>query len=302
MNAESVPVHAAQGLSDVPSPLAAHASQGATGAPGVAVLMAVHAGANPDHFAEAVASIRAQTAANVRLYLWCDGPLPAAHEAVIDATCVPVDVVLRSPRPVGLPAGLNRLIDAALADPCIGFLARMDADDISLPARLERQLAFLHRHADVSIVGTWVVEFTLPDVPLFHKRLPTSPEEARRFMVYRSPLAHPTVIFRRAVFEAGHRYDHALLQAQDYELWSRLLLAGFEISNVPEYLLWYRMAGDFYGRRTGWSRAVTELKERLRYARASGLLRPRHVLGLASLFLIRIAPVGIKRLAYRALR
>jgi glycosyltransferase involved in cell wall biosynthesis len=279
--------------SDVASPLAAD---------GVAVLMAVHAGVPPEHFREALASIRQQTIRQVRLHLWCDGPLADGHEAAIAELARPADVVLRSPRGIGLPGALNRLIDAALADPSMSFLARMDADDISLPTRFERQIEFLHAQPRIAIAGTWVIEFVTAGVELFRKQLPVSAEEARRFMIYRSPLAHPTVMFRRAVFEAGHRYDPTLRQAQDYELWSRLLLAGFEIANVPEYLLWYRMAGDFYARRTGLRRAATELKERWRYARRSKLMRPHHLLGLASLFLIRIAPVPVKRLAYRVLR
>lgn len=268
----------------------------------VAVLMAVHAEANEAHFVEALDSIRSQTWPRTDIYLWCDGALPTGHEAAIRAARVSPERVFRSPHSVGLAAGLNHLIDAALQDPEVVALARMDADDISVPMRLESQMAFLSSHSDIGVVGAWCIEFIEPGVPLFHKRLPTEPGEASRFMIYRSPLAHPTVVFRRQVLDAGHRYDPRLQRAQDYDLWSRLLLAGVKLSNVPQYLLWYRMAADFYGRRTGWARAVTELRSRIRYARAAGILRPHHLLGLASLFLIRMAPVGVKRAAYRLLR
>jgi hypothetical protein len=174
----------------------------------------------------------------------------------------------------------------------------MDADDISLPERFAEQVSYLRSRPDVSVVGTWCVEFTVPGVALFHKELPTSPDESRRFMVYRSPLAHPTVMFRREVFEAGHRYDPTLLQMQDYEFWSRLLLAGYGISNVAKYLLWFRVTGNFYHRRTGWRRAAGEVGMRLRFARKAGLLRPQHLIGLGALLLVRVAPIPIKRLAY----
>jgi len=121
-------------------------------------------------------------------------------------------------------------------------------------------------------------------------------------MLYRSPLAHPTVMFRRGVFERGHRYDPRRLIMQDYELWSRLLLAGEVISNVPEYLLWFRMAPGFFARRSGFNRAWGEAKERFLFAKRTGLLRPIHLLGFSALFALRLMPSSLKRLAYRHLR
>jgi len=121
-------------------------------------------------------------------------------------------------------------------------------------------------------------------------------------MLYRSPLAHPTVMFRRKVFQAGNRYSVSHKIMQDYELWSRLLQSGYVISNVPEYLLWFRMADGFFSRRAGWHRAMGEFSMRLRYARAARLLRPQHLFGLAGLFVIRMSPDIVKRLAYKFLR
>jgi hypothetical protein len=212
------------------------------------------------------------------------------------------DHIVRGDRPLGLPTGLNVLIDLALANPTIAFLARMDADDISLSERIRLQVEFLQQHSDVSIVGTWCIEFTEPGIPMFHKRLPTDDAEVKKFMLFRSPLVHPTVMFRRAVFEDGHRYDVNFTMMQDYELWSRLILAGHRISNVPKFLLWYRMADGFFSRRTGWHRAEKETRVRIQYARQAGLLRPINYLKYAAFFLVRISPVWLKRLAYMHLR
>ena len=275
-----------------------------TAAP-VAMLMAVHAGADVAHFDEALASLRAQTHGDVRILLYVDGPLTAAHEAVIAGRLrlgAGTDRVVRGATPAGLPIGLNRLIDTALDDPAIRFLARMDADDICLPTRIERQVAFLDAHPQVSVAGTWCIEFDRPGVPTFYKQLPTDTAAVREVMLFRSPRAHPTVMFRRAVLEAGFRYDPALKIMQDYEFWSRLLASGHVISNVPEYLLWYRMADGFYGRRTGFERAWGEVKLRWRYARQLRLLRPKLLLGLLALFLLRLSPQAVKRLAYARLR
>lgn len=274
-------------------------AEGDGGHPCVGVLLPVHADADPGHFREAVTSLRAQEGVTVRIYLGCDGPLLPSHEQVIDELLDGTDVILRADRRSGLPQTLNRSIEAALHDPAIAFIARMDADDISVPQRLLRQYQFLQAHPDISVAGTWCIEFEQPGVAGFHKRLPVEPTELRSMMIYRSALAHPTVMFRRQLFEAGFRYDPAYQHAEDYELWARLLLAGIGISNVPEYLLWYRTSPQLYARRAGWRLGATEVSLRFRYARAAGLLRPWHYPGFAALFLLRIAPLPVKEFAYR---
>ncbi|MGN6527461.1 MAG: glycosyltransferase [Burkholderiaceae bacterium] len=270
----------------------------------VAILLAVHRGADVAHFREALASLRDQAGAALRLFVFADGELTGAHEAVLTDFIDPTngDVVLRSAQGAGLPAALNRLIDRALRDADVEFLARMDADDVCLPGRIRTQVEFLRARPDVALAGTWCIEFSEPGVPLFHKRLPTQWQDVLDFMVCRSPLAHPTVMFRRAVFEAGHRYDIRLPQMQDYDLWSRLVQAGYVISNVPEYLLWYRMAPGFFKRRSGWIRAWKEVRMRLVFARRLRLLSGRHVLKLGALFMSRIAPERVKHFLYMRMR
>jgi glycosyltransferase involved in cell wall biosynthesis len=270
----------------------------------VAVLMSVHAGADAVHFEAAIQSILAQTYSNFVIYLFCDGPLPAAHEEIL-CKRLPAGsghVIKRSLVSQGLPAALNALIDLALSDGRAAFMARMDSDDISTPDRFQEQVAYLSRHQDVAVVGAWCIEFIDDGVPLFHKQLPANPADVGPFMLFRSPLAHPVVMFRRQVFEAGFRYDSRLLQAQDYELWSRLHCAGYRIANVPQYLLWYRLARDFYARRAGLPRAIAEFRMRMAFARKSGQFKVWHVLGFMALFSLRIAPASLKRFSYNHFR
>jgi glycosyltransferase involved in cell wall biosynthesis len=271
----------------------------------VAILLCVHRGADPAQLDDALASMRAQTHGDVRLYVYADGPLDPPHEAALArhlCTAPSRDRLLRGEKSLGLPTGLNTLIEAALDDPAILFLARMDADDLSTPERIERQLFFMQQHPEVSIAGTWCIEFHQPGVPVFHKKMPGTRDEVVRAMLFRNALAHPTVMFRRAVFERGHRYDTNYRLMQDYELWSRLIVAGESISNVPEYLLWFRVGDDFYNRRAGFKRAWKEVGLRLRYARRAHLFRPAQVFGLGALFLMRVMPGSIMRLAYKHLR
>lgn len=265
----------------------------------VAVLMSVHVKCDPAHFERALCSLREQTYAGISIYLFCDGPLDQAHEVAIEKHMrAGLDHVVRGVQPQGLPVGLNRLIDKALHDPGIRFLARMDADDICLPRRIEAQIEHLCTHGDIDVLGCWCIEFNREGEPSFHKRLPTGHEGLREFMLTRSAFVHPTVVFRRSVLEAGHRYDPRLAQAQDYELWSRLIRTGYRLGNLPEFLLWYRVADDFFARRSGWRRARNEVEMRWRYAREEGLVRPTYLVTLVALFLLRMAPPLVKRLAY----
>jgi len=270
----------------------------------VAILMCVHRGADPLQFAAALRSMQQQTTVDVRIYLYADGPLSPAHEAVI--TQLRCDDggnrLFRGERPAGLPHGLNTLIDAALTDPTITFLARMDADDLSLPHRIARQVTYFGSHPDVDVAGTWCIEFNEPGVPIFHKRLPTTHADLTRFMLYRSPFNHPTVMFRRTVLDGGFRYDPALPLMQDYDLWRRLVVAGYRIGNVPEYLLWFRVEDQFFTRRSGVTRAAREIRMRIDYARAIDQLKLRNYAKYMGLFAVRTAPVWLKRLSYKYLR
>jgi GT2 family glycosyltransferase len=268
----------------------------------VGILMAVHGEADPKHFAEAFASLKDQTHPSIRVFLHCDGPLPPAVESVIQDFVRPEDVVIRSRVQCGLATGLNRVIEESLRHPDIQFLARMDVDDLCVPTRIERQLQYLLENTSIDVVGAWCIEFAEAGAPLFYKKLPTTAEDAKRFMLLRSALAHPVVMFRRRVFLAGHRYDPRMLPVEDYALWSDLLHAGHQIANVPEYLLWHRVAGRFFSRRSGLQRATRELTLRLLYALRMKMLRPRHLPILAGLFLLRLAPQGLQRIAYRCLR
>ncbi|MDP1028814.1 glycosyltransferase [Sphingomonas sp. KR1UV-12] len=270
-----------------------------------AVLLCVHRGANAAHFDEAIGSMKTQTYARMRLFVYCDGPLTDPLEDVLQRRLDLTDgrdIVLRGSRSCGLPTGLNTLIDHALATPAIAFMARMDADDISVPTRLAIQIGFLHDNPDVSAVGSWCIEFSHPGTADFYKRLPVKHQELATFMLYRSPFNHPTVVLRRHVFEQGFRYDPSLSQMQDYDLWSRLVIGGFRIANVPEFLLWFRMEAGFFARRAGLRRALSEVRMRIAYAKSAEMLRGVNYLRYTSLLLLRIAPVWVRKLLYRHLR
>lgn len=110
--------------------------------------------------------------------------------------------------------------------------ARMDADDIALPHRLERQVEAMRR---VDVLGTWAHEYGTTNGVM---RYPVGHDEIVAALRRRNPFCHPTTMFRREIFWRVGGYDGG--RGQDWRLWRRMARAGARFGNVPEPLLYYR--------------------------------------------------------------
>ncbi len=144
--------------------------------------------------------------------------------------------VIKNAENLGLIRSLNLGIELARGE----FIARMDADDIAFPKRLETQLAFLNNNPGVSVVGSNIVVFNQDTVD--GRCLMTPPQTAAQIhweLLRVSCLYHPTVLIRRSVFADERAYDPEYTHCEDYELWLRLS-RRFELANIPESLLYYR--------------------------------------------------------------
>jgi glycosyltransferase involved in cell wall biosynthesis len=204
-------------------------------APAVSVLLPVHNGAS--YLSEAVASILRQTYADFELLVVNDGSTDGT--ASILRNCADYRLtVIENERNLGVIPSLNRGLITARSE----FVARMDADDIAFPERLRRQVDFLHGHPQVGLCGTWFQTFGTARPKAV--RPPTQPEDLAARLFYESPLAHSSVMFRRALFvDHGLQYSLDYPHAEDYELWVRT--AEFTgLANVPEVLLQYRQHGE----------------------------------------------------------
>ncbi len=124
------------------------------------------------------------------------------------------------------------------------FVARIDADDLCLPERAARQVAFLDARPDVAVLGSFVETMDEAGKALGVVKYPTEPEDIAPAFLFRNPIAHPAVMFRRRGGEVGEmRYDAKFRRGQDFELWVRCVLAGLKLANVPEVLTRYRVHG-----------------------------------------------------------
>ncbi len=139
---------------------------------------------------------------------------------------------------LGVAATLNRGLDLAHGE----YIARMDADDISMPHRLEKQIHFMEKNPEVGVSGTWIRLFG--DQPRVVDRCPVGASVVKAYLLFDNPMFHPSVILRRALIEKhGLRYDPLFKRTEDFELWSRAS-EFFAMDNLPEVLLCFRVHGS----------------------------------------------------------
>lgn len=136
---------------------------------------------------------------------------------------------------IGVAATLNRGLELA----CGEYIARMDADDISLPKRFEKQTAYMDEHVDIAVCGTAIEMFC--DNKVIGRRFPSSePEKLKEDLFFSCGVAHPSVMMRKTVIVGLGGYDPMFNGMEDYELWCRVA-EKYRLTVLPEVLLRYRI-------------------------------------------------------------
>ena len=139
--------------------------------------------------------------------------------------------------------GLTKSLNIGLKIIKTKYIARMDADDISLLKRLEKQFNFLESHPKIFLVGTAVHLIDSKDKKLKLKTYPIDHKHLKKTVLHFCPFIHPTWMIRRSAMLELNGYNQDFNYAQDYELVLRLL-TKFKAANLPEPLLKYRVNYD----------------------------------------------------------
>ncbi len=172
--------------------------------------------------------------------------------------------------------GLIRALNTGLAQARGTLIARMDADDIAHPDRLDLQYDFLQTHPDIALVGSLIRCFPRPNVGegfrVYEAWLNSllTPEDIAREIYIESPLAHPSVMVRREDLAAVGGYKD-FGWAEDYDLWLRLHLAGRRFAKIPRVLLSWRESPGRLTRRDGRYAVENFLRAKAHYLRLGPL-------------------------------
>lgn len=190
---------------------------------------------------ETLDSIASQTLSDYEVIVVDDGSTDATRAIVEDRAQADSRIHLLTNPDSGLVAALNAGLEVTRAE----LVARMDADDIMDARRLELQCQWMHDHRDVAVVGSRVRVFSADGVAAGYRHyeawlnstLDHDEISVQRF--YESPLAHPSVMFRKHAVRNAGGYRHGDFP-EDYELWLRLHDTGARFQKLPEVLLYWR--------------------------------------------------------------
>lgn len=260
------------------------------------VLMPVYAGDDPAFLTRAFESVTVdQQRRPEEVVVVRDGPVPDPLEArlqeLIAGSPVPVTVV-ELPENRGVAIALQSGLAACRFD----IVARMDADDVSVPERFAVQVPLVE--SGVDLVGSALAEMGKDEHDLRGIRRPPLTHAAiDRSARFSSPFNHPTVVFRRAVVDRVGGYEQ-LMHLEDYWLWARMLSGGAHAANVAQPLLLFRVGAGTYERRGGWRLVGPEIELQRRMRRLGFTSRAQFVRNVLVRGVWRLVPVSLRRAVY----
>ena len=200
--------------------------------PQVSVLMPVYNTA--PYLREAMDSMLSQTFSDFELIVLNDCS-PDNAEELLDTYDDPRIVRYRGEKNAGLSNVLNVGIGLARGK----YIARMDSDDISLPNRLQVQVDYLETHPEIDLVSVGMQLFGAKEEVWIREQ---NPEKVKINALFHSPVLHASSVWRKDSFEKhGLLFRQEMVPAEDYDLWTRALLKGLKLVNLPDVLYKYRM-------------------------------------------------------------
>lgn len=229
--------------------------------PKVSVIMPVYNG--QDYLSQAIESILNQTFTDFEFIIIDDGSTDNSFN-IIQSYYDPRIVLIRNETNLKLIASLNKGLNLAKGK----YIARMDADDISLPGRLAKQVEFMDKNPSIGLCGTWAELFGECEQSFW--RFTDDPDIVKCMLIFGCCIVHPSVMFRRTILETGLCYSDLYPHAEDYALWVHIA-QQYKITNIPEVLLKYRKTGSQVSSRYAEEQLQTTLKIQLEQMNALGI-------------------------------
>ena len=193
---------------------------------------------------DSIESILHQTFTDLEFIIVNDNPGRALngqileHYSSIDKRIVRID----NPSNIGLTVSLNNAFKNAKGK----YIARMDADDISLPKRLEIQYEYMEKNSAIGVCGAWIQYFGAINIWSARiNKLPLTSIDIETSFAFSNPMVHPTAFFRKECLDRHQiMYNEQVKNAQDYLLWENLLNHSIQLANIGKVLLRYRVSKE----------------------------------------------------------
>ncbi len=218
--------------------------------PAFSVLMSVYAKDRPAWVREALDSVLSNTVRPAEVLIVIDGPIPTGLQIVLTEFSEKYPQVKLCP--LAKNGGLGAALAYGLQQCSHELVARMDADDISLPERFEKQLSYFATHPDTAVLGGQIQEIDGESLaPIAIRTVPQTDQEIKQFLRMRCPFNHMTVMYKKSAILAAGNYKPFHLM-EDYYLWARMAAKGYKMANLPDIVLNARVDSAMYGRRGGW--------------------------------------------------
>ncbi|MBO7237944.1 MAG: glycosyltransferase [Elusimicrobiaceae bacterium] len=250
------------------------------------VLMSVYAKDRPAWVAQAWESVLFNRVSPDEIITVIDGPVPADLQAVLDEFSAKYPQIKLFP--LAKNGGLGPALAYGLQQCTHELVARMDADDISLPDRFEKQLAYFAAHPDTAVLGGQIQEIDGDSLqPVAIRAVPQTDKKIKHFLKSRSPFNHMAVMYKKSkVLEAGSYGNYYFMQ--DYFLWAHMAAKGFEMANLPDILVNARVNDALYKRRGGWKYFKRSWSISSKLLELGLISYPRHLFNLAVRFCAQV--------------
>jgi len=261
--------------------------------PEFSLLLPFYAGDDPELLTRALqSSTTEQTLQPSEVVLVQDGPvgdtLARAAQSFANDAPMPVRLVILETN-----GGLAAALRAGLEQCSFDTVARMDADDISLPERFARQLPLIAEGFE--LVGAGMLEYEHDPSVLIGSRIPPQDhEDIVKHVTYHNPFNHPTMVYSKAAVQRAGGYQ-PFGPTEDYWLVARCIAAGLRMRNVIDPLVLYRVSPSMYGRRGGWSMYSYEMRLQRFLLKNRLTTVPRYAFNLIAKFVFRLAPNSLRR-------
>lgn len=265
-----------------------------------AVILSVYKNDTIPYLKEAIDSLYNQTK-KADIFVQLDGIVPLEIEEYIDQEYKDGKITYLGKREKnrGLAYSLNELLDVVLKRG-YQYIFRMDADDISVPTRIEKQVEFLKSHPDIQAVGGWIEEFNVDTSDRQIVRYGEFHDELKANLMKRNPLAHVTICFRNSFFDTISYYDTNKLN-EDFDLWIRAFKKDVKLHCLQEVLVMVRTNNAFFERRKNIKRAKEVMLLKIDATKTFGFGIKGYIYAVAH-FVLFLSPSWIKKFLYKKMR